>query len=254
MVYIAMIAERTSHPLPEVIELFLGIYKMFPEYKEPLYYAATAATESSQHDKAITLLEKFYYSETRAEFCDKHIISDKEVPKMLCSYYFKTNLKKCIPFLYHHYIERELEFDYTYESYLRYIFRMNPRAPHPSKWVVFSDNLLPENFSIAIPLQNATVFDESQEDQFRMIVTSYAIENILILNRVDRIPFFPNIENIFLLLTKDTPQGGSLECFPTLRAVICKTQEHVDKIRDEYFSSSARKLLITLDQFLSVTV
>jgi hypothetical protein len=254
MIYIAIIAERTHHSSKEVMDLYLGIHQMFPEYKEPLYYAAVAAAEMGNHKKTIELLEKFYYSEIRPEFCDKHILTTKEVPKMLCSYYFKTDLEKCVPFLYRHYVSKDLPFDYTYESYLRYIYRIDPRASNTAKWIVYSDNLSPENFRNALPLADSVVFDESQERLYQMMVTSYAIENVLVSNRVDRIPFFPNVKNVYLLLTKDTPSGGALECFPALRAIIAKTPEHANKIRDTYLSESAKRLLITLEQFLSVVM
>jgi hypothetical protein len=254
MVYITLIAERTYHPANELLELYLGIYKIFPEYKEPLFYAALAAADMGQHERAIMLLEQSYYSEKRSEFCDKHIVSDREVPKMLCSYYFKTDLSKCVPFLFNHYVSKELPFDYIYESYIRYIFRIHPLALCTSKWIVYSDNLPVEVFQQVIPLQNATVFDGTRDIAYRATVTSYSIENILILNRVDRIPFFPNVDNVYLLLTKDVPEGGSLECFPSLRAVIAKDEEHAEKIRETYLSPSARRLVITLAGFLSLVV
>ena len=254
MIYITLVAERTHYPIEEVFSLYLGINKMFPEYREPLYYAAVAAVEMGNQKRAIKLLEKFYYSDARAEFCDKHILAEIEVPRMLCSYYFATDLDKCIPFLYRHYISRGLRFDYNYESYIRHIYRIDPRAPYPAKWIVYSDNLSPENFRSAIPLGDAISFDESQESVYQTMVTSYSIENVLVLNRVDRIPFFPNVRNVYLLLTKDTPQGGALQCFPSLRGVIAKTTEHAARIRDSYLSPSAAKLLITLEQFLSVVI
>jgi tetratricopeptide (TPR) repeat protein len=254
MVYITLIAERTHHSPNEIMELYLGIYKMFPEYKEPLFYAALAAADMGQHDRAIMLLEQSYYSDQRPEFCDKHIVSDREVPKMLCSYYFKTDVSKCVPFLFNHYVSKDLHFDYTYESYLRYIFRIHPLAPCMSKWIVYSDNLSVETFREVIPLQNATVFDGTRDLAYRALVTSYSIENILILNRVDRIPFFPNIANVYLLLTKDVPEGGSLECFPSLRAIITKDDAHSENIKEKYLSPSASRLVITLASFLSLVV
>jgi tetratricopeptide (TPR) repeat protein len=252
MVYITLIAERTHHHPKELLELFLGIHKMFPEYKEPLFYAAVNAAEIGEHDRAIELLEKSYYSPQRSEFCDKHVIAEKEVPRMLCSYYFKNNLEKCVPFLFKHYVQRELDFDYTYETYLRHIFRFNPKVLFETKWVIYSDNLSPEDFLTAFPpfRDVSMVFSSAQENVYREVVTNYAVSNLLVLNRVDRIAFFPNVTNVFLMLTKDTPEGGSLECFPSLRAVIAKTDLHETKIKETYLSPSAGRLVITLDKFL----
>lgn len=254
MVYITLIAERTHHSPQELLDLYLGIYTAFPEYKEPLFYAAVAASETGNHERAIQLLEKSYYTPQRSEFCDKHVVSEREVPRMLCSYYFRTDLEKCVPFLYKHYIARELPFDYAYENYLRHIYRINSKAAFPTKWVVYSDNLIASDFMEAIPIKDVQVFDESRQKEYRDTVTSYAIDNLLVLNRVDRIAFFPNVTNVYLMLTKDMPEGGSLECFPSLRAVIAKSDDHAVRVRDTYLSSSAGKLLITLDQFLPLVI
>jgi glycosyltransferase involved in cell wall biosynthesis len=250
MIYITLIAERTSHEPKELLGLYLGIYELFPEYNETLYYAAVNAAELGYHKKAIKLLEKAYYSPVRAEFCNKHIVLQNEVPKMLCSYYFKTDLQKCVPFLYRHYIANELEFDYVYESYIRHIFRIRPVIDNRTSWVVYSDNLAPTDFRQAIQLSDAMVFDQTQQDTYKLVVTNYAVDWLLVLNRVDRIPFFPNIKNIFLLITKDVPEGGSLECFPALRGIVAKDELHAARLKEKYLSGSAARLVIELSKFL----
>jgi|LauGreDrversion4_2_1035121.scaffolds.fasta_scaffold17862_2 glycosyltransferase involved in cell wall biosynthesis len=250
MVYIALIAEKTHHPEKELVDLYLGIYNVFPEYKEPLYYAALAYSDMRQHDKSIELLEKAYYTPARPEFCSKHVIAQREIPRMLARYYFKTDLEKCVPFLFKHYIQAELEFDYIYESYLRHIFRFSPIVVYPAKWVIYSDNLPKETFQKVFAIEDSVVFDSRDEETYRKLVCNYSVRNLLVLNRVDRIAFFPNVENVFLMLLKDTPEGGMLDCFPALRAVIAKDSLHATRLQEDYLTGSGARLVITTEQFL----
>jgi hypothetical protein len=249
MIYITLIAERTHHSDQELLNLYLGIYRMFPEYKETLFYAAISAGQIGMHDRSIRLLEKAYYTETRQEFCVKHIITQKEIPRLLCAYYFKTNLSKCVPFLFKHYIDQGLDFDYRYESYIRLIFRIDPKIVYQTQWLVYSDNL--RSFNEIIPIEDSVVFDSTKDEIYQTIVTSYTIRNLLVLNRVDRLPYFPNISSIYLMILKDLPEGGEIEIFPMLKAIIAKDTDHAIRLKD-YLSPSASRLVITLEQFLAL--
>jgi glycosyltransferase involved in cell wall biosynthesis len=246
MIYITMIAESTHHTPKEVLDLYLGIYKLFPEYKETLYYAALIAGQTGDHQQAVKLLEDAYYAERKEMFCAKHIVLEREIPRVLCNYYFKLDLDKCVPFLFKHYIQQDLPFDYRYESYLRLIFRIEPKVIHPTRWVVYSDNLSEFPF----PIEDVSVFDASKDLVYQSVVTSYTIRALLVINRVDRIPYFPNISSIYLMILKEEPQGDMLEVFPMLKAIIAKDEDHAQRLKEKCLSPAACRLVITLEQFL----
>jgi hypothetical protein len=178
------------------------------------------------------------------------VIAQREIPRMLARYYFKLDLDKCVPFLFKHYISQELEFDYIYESYLRHIFRFSPIVSYPTKWVIYSDNLPKETFQKVFAIEDSIVFDSSEEEIYQKLVSNYSVNHLLVLNRVDRIAFFPNVENVFLMLLKDIPEGGMLDCFPSLRAVIAKDSLHATRLQEDYLTGSGAKLVITTEQFL----
>jgi glycosyltransferase involved in cell wall biosynthesis len=246
MIYITLIAERTHHTPKELLDLYLGIYKLFPDYKETLYYAALSAAEMEQHEQAIKMLEEAYYADHHAQFCVKHIILEKEIPRMLCNYYFKLDLSKCVPFLFKHYISRELPFDYRYESYIRLIFRIEPKVIHPTRWVVYSDNLS----SFPLPIEDATVLDSSKDLVYQSVVTSYSIPSLLVVNRVDRIPYFPNVSSIYFMVLNESPEGGVIDVFPMLKAIIAKDAAHAARLKEKYLSPAAARIVITVEQFL----
>jgi len=246
MIYITLIAERTHHSPKELLDLYLGIYKLFPDYKETLYYASLIAAEMGQHDQAIKMLEEAYYAEHQAQFCFKHIILEKEIPRMLANYYFKLDLAKCVPFLFKHYINQDLPFDYRYESYIRLIFRIEPKIIHPTRWVVYSDTLA----SFPLPIEDATVLDSSKDLLYQSVVTSYTIPSLLVINRVDRIPYFPNISNIYFMILNESPDGGVIDVFPMLKAIIAKDQAHAIRLKEKYLSPAASRIVITFEQFL----
>lgn len=231
MMYLVMIEEVQGLSVTELLRKYLDIHKEYPNQVEPLYFAALCLGRMNQHDDAVVLLEsamKVPYHPGRSL---KHIIYENDLPKALCSYYFKMNVSKCAHFLFEFYSGPHRPFDFMYETYLRHVHRICPTITCPYPVVVYQEEASPLDHLIP---SGAKVYTEDQLSEYIKIVSCYQIEHLMVFNRVDRIAFFPNVKKVYLVILDDVPKGGGLEQFPSLVNIIVKDETHLETVRKSY--------------------
>lgn len=245
MMYIVLLAEnRNAEPL-ELVKLYVGIHKRYPQYAEPLYFSAMSLMDIRQTEEAISLLE----IACEIPF-QPHLGAKREVyaliPKALCSAYFRTDKEKCVSWLYRNYTKCERPFDFLYESYLRHLHRISPRIPFVVPVLVYRHHRTAKELYDLLSFETVS-FSEDEVTSYMDIVSNYSIQHVLVLDRVDRIPFFPNVGGVHLILQTETP--GVIEPFRSLQAVVGRDAEHVERIKASYLPHKLHPLACTLDRW-----
>jgi hypothetical protein len=247
MMYIVMLAEhRNAEPL-ELVQLYTGIYKRYPQYAEPLYFAAMSLMEAGRSSEGISLLECACEIPFQPHIGAKRGVYTL-IPRALCSAYFRTDKEKCVSWLYRNYTKCERPFDFLYESYLRHLHRIVPLIPFVVPVVVYRHHLTAEELRELLSFHPVS-FSEEDLRSYRDVVSNYSIQHVLVLDRVDRIPFFPNVGNVHLIVRSEGMQGGVLEPFQTLRSVVGRDADHVERLKESYLTNRTRPLAYTLDRW-----
>jgi glycosyltransferase involved in cell wall biosynthesis len=250
MMYIASISFMTHDPVGKRLDLYTGIHQLYPLHPEPLYFGALCLEQMGKTEKAIELLEKAYdiYTNKKSPLLSyRHKICNIDLPKRLCCHYFKTNVQKCVLFLLTHYIDKNLAFDFQFESYVRYIFKIAPTHRHHDT-IVYSEKLPSEELESVLP-EDYVLFTEENVKEYQIVTTSYAIDHVIVVDRTDRIPFFPNVKHIYLLFQERDPDFSLMITFPTLSYFIAKDKEYLMK---EYVSATDPNRVLDYDQWRAI--
>ena len=245
MMYICLIATHRKIDQKELSVMYLGIHKKYPSYAEPLYYASKCLSAQGKHSDAILVLEMASIIPFQPRLSTNFKIYREDIPKELCTYYFNSDTEKCVLWIYTKYTKPNRPFDFLYESYLRYLHRIQPRMPFANLILSYRDTLSAERLE---ELLSHTILSFSEEElqSYKDIITNYSIQHVLVLNRVDRIPFFPNIKNIHLLVQSDRPEG-TLRNFPSLCSIIARDALHSVQLKQ--FLPSFAELVCTLAEW-----
>jgi tetratricopeptide (TPR) repeat protein len=218
------------------------MYKMthtvFPYHAEPLFFAALCYYRLGEHDEAIRCLEQAIEIPLKKELGVKYTIYENHIPKMLASYYFKTRMDECVRLLLFYYIVPRKPFDFMYESYIRHIFRIHPKAPAPHDVISYHPTG-----------KYGAMFHEKNLVEFQEYLSSYDINDLVICERADRIPYFPNIKRIHVVLEEDVPKCGMIESFPNITSIVYQDEHHKEYLLENVISPNHKQLLICKDEF-----
>lgn len=253
MMYIAAISFQSNDPVQQRLDLYIGIHKLYPLHPEPLYFAALCLEQMGKNKEAIEHLEKAYeiYTTKKSPLLSyRHKICNSDLPKRLCCHYFKTNIQKCALFLLTHYIDKNLTFDFQFESYIRYIYRISPTHRHHDV-IVYSDKLPTDELESVLP-EDYVLFTEENVKEYQTVTTSYAIDHVIVIDRTDRIPFFPNVKHIYLLLQERDPDFSIMITFPTLSYFITKDQESKNYLMKEYVSATDPRRVLDYSEWRAI--
>ena len=231
MLYLTMIDQIQGKSTSDLLKSYIEIHKEYPNEAEPLFFAAMCLGRLGQHEFAVSLLEEAMKLDFLPGRGLKYCIYENDLPKALCSYYFKLNVSKCAHFLFEFYSLPKMKFDFVYETYLRHIHRISPTITCPYPVVVYKEE--DTELDYIIPTE-AKVYTEQTLSEYIETTTCYQVEHMIVFNRVDRIPFFPNVKKVYLVIIDDVPKGGSLEQFPALINIIIKNNEHLEILKTSY--------------------
>lgn len=250
MMYIVLLAEhRNADPL-ELVQLYTGIHKRYPQYAEPLYFAAMSLMDVRRTEEGIGLLERAFEIPFQAQLGAKRSVYAL-IPKTLCGAYFRSDKEKCVSWLYRNYTTGEKPFDFLYESYLRHLHRFVPLIPFFVPVIVYRHHLTKEELHEVLSFQTVS-FSEEELRSYRDVVSNYSIQHVVVLDRVDRIPFFPNVGGVHLIVRSEGLQGGLLEPFRSLQAVVGRDAEHVERIKGSYLTHRTQSLAFTMERWKEV--
>jgi tetratricopeptide (TPR) repeat protein len=218
MIYVTIIHEqevvKNNTSWEPIIKRYLDIHERFPSRAEPLFFASLIYQKNNQDKEAISCLEKAVQIPITDKLGVKHHIYHTHIPKLLTSYYFKTNVSDCVRLIMHFYILPKHEFDFLVESYIRFIFRFQPTVMYEKQVIMYHPT----------GKYNAT-FSEHTLAEYINTVSYYQINDLFVCNRIDRIPYFPSIQRIHIVLDTDLPEGN-IEHFPMIQTIFCQDEEH----------------------------
>ena len=242
MLYLALIEEQQCEllkkPFTEVGKMYRMVHEAFPYHAEPLFFAALCHYRQSEHDLAIECLEQAIQIPMKPNVGVKYMIYDNYIPKMLASYYFKTKMDECVRLVMFYYIVPKKPFDFMYESYIRHIFRIDLKAPSPHAVVSYHPK----------GKYNATFSEETLVDYVNYI-TSYQIEDLVVVDRTDRVPYFPNVKRIHFVVEGSVPKGGMLESFPMLRTIVCQDEAHHEYLSSTFIAPGNKNMVVLKKNF-----
>jgi glycosyltransferase involved in cell wall biosynthesis len=242
MIYLALIEEQRceleKRSTEDVCKMYKMIHEAFPYHAEPLFFAALCHYRMLEHDKAIKCLEQAIQIPLQSNIGVKYAIYETHIPKMLASYYFKTRMDECVRLILYYYIVPKKPFDFMYESYIRHIFKVHPKAPSPHSVVSYHSTG-----------KYNSMFSEETLSEFQDFVSSYDIEDLVICDRTDRIPYFPNIKRIHFVIEEDVPKGGMIEAFPMIASIIAQDEHHKEYLLQNVISVTHKELVICKEHF-----
>jgi len=242
MIYLALIeeqkCEKEKRPCDKVAIMYKIIHDAFPYHAEPLFFAALCHYRLGEHDEAIRCLEKAILIPLRKELGVKYTIYETHIPRMLASYYFKLRMDECIRLILFYYIVPNKPFDFMYESYIRHIFRIHPNATAPQQVVSYHPTG-----------KYGAMFHEDNIEFYQRYVSSYEINDLVVCERADRIPYFPNIKRIHVVLEEDVPKCGMIESFPMIASIIYQDEKHKEYLLENVISPQHERLLVNKINF-----
>lgn len=243
MIYLALIEEQRceieKRSCTEVAKMYKMIHEAFPYHAEPLFFEALCHYRLLEHDQAIECLEQAIQIPLQSNIGVKYTIYENHIPKMLASYYFKLRMDDCVRLMMYYYIVPKKQFDFMYESYIRHIFAIHPKAPSQHKIVSYQSK----------GKYNST-FSEETLEEYQEYVSSYDIEDLVVCDRTDRVPYFPNIKRIHFVIEEDVPKGGMIESFPMISSIVCQDEIHKEYLLSNVISAGHKNLVVCKEKFL----
>ncbi len=242
MIYLARIdeqkCENERRPYTNVCKMYKMIHEAYPCHAEPLFLAALCHYRMQEHDQAIECLEQAIKIPLQKNLGVKYTIYETHIPKMLASYYFKSRMDECVRLILFYYIIPKKPFDFTYESYIRLMFRIHPKEKSQRKVVSYH----PQG------KYNAT-FSEETLTEYQEYVSSYEINDLVVYDRTDRVPYFPNIQSIHFVIKEDVAKTDMLEPFPMVKSIVCQDEAHKSYLLSYVISPLQHDLVICKEKF-----
>ena len=204
-----------------VAKSFHDLFLRYPYRAEALFYESLCYQRLGDHGKAIATLEiasripfPIHHSLVSYELYEKHI------PYTLLRYYFvldKTLCMNTFTRLYKEVIRPIASFDFVIESYFRYV----------SSPLDFIDGHV-ECVSYH-PLGYYHSYGEATLQAYISLVSTHSITDLLVYDRLDRIPYFPTIQRIHIVL-EEMNSTDTIEVFPNVTSIV-----YTDELKKDTF-------------------
>lgn len=194
-----------------VAQLFHDLFMQYPYRAEALFYESLCYQRIGEHEKTIATLEMA----SQIPFpINKSLVSyelyEKHIPYTLLRYYFvldKTLCMKTFTRLYKEVIRPIASFDFVVESYFRYV---------SSPYDFINGHV---EFVSYHPLGYYHSYGEATLQAYISLVSTHSITDLLVYDRLDRIPYFPTIQRIHIVL-EEMNGTDTIEVFPNVVSIV----------------------------------